>query len=205
MFDTVSISSLSVIIPALAGVLLYARLPKPARIITWLLCVYAVAEAIAHFALRLNGLTNWWVYFAVTIAEFALVTMFYKSIFRHEYARKVIVWLAWLGWVVTFGEYGILHEPMGPISMLYSCTFYFAMSLWAFYEIVMLEAPEDFVWINVSIMLLFLGSAGFFSSWYFMKADLHLFKLFTHVHAYLLLVCYLTFTIGLWRSRQSSY
>jgi hypothetical protein len=205
MFDVISISSLAVFIPALAGVLFYARLPRPGRIITWLFCAWFIAEAIAHFALRLNGISNWWVYFMVSLVEMVLITLFYKSIYRNTFAKQLIVWLAWLGLVVIFGEYGILHKPMGPISMLYSCIFFFAMGLWTFYEIVMLNAEEAFVWINVGLMLLFMGSAVYFSTWQFMMQDIPLFRLFTHVHAYLLVACYLIFTIGLWRSRSSSY
>lgn len=205
MFDVASISSLLVFVPAFAGVLLYKRLPRPGQIITWLLCMWFVAESIAHFALRMNGISNWWVYFIVSVVEMGIITMFYRSIYTHEYAKRIIVWLAWLGWVITFGEYGILKEPMGPVSLLYASLFYFAMGLWFFYELVMLNASESFVWINVAIILLFVGSAVYFSTWQFMKSDLPLFRLFTKAHAYLLVVCYTIFTVGIWRLRSSSY
>lgn len=203
MIDLVAISSFTVLLPLIIAILNYRRLPKPAKYISWLLVIWFVAETISY-VLRISGFNNWNVYLAVSLIEIVAVTLFYKSIFISNTARRISVWLALTGIAITVFEYAITKTPMNTFSLLFDSTFFFGMGLFAFYEYSLMDGPGEYRLLNISIMILFLGSAVYFSSWKFMKYEEHLFRLFGSIHAYFLIGCYVLFSISLWRLRQYS-
>lgn len=203
MIDLVAISSFSVLLPLAVATLNYRRLPKPAKYITWLLVLWLIAETVSYL-LRINGLHNWEVYLVVSIVEIVAITAFYRQIFISPKAKKLSVLIAWIAIAVTIAEYAITKAPMNTLTLLFDSAFFFGMGLYGFYEYSLTNGPSEFRLLNISVMILFLGSAVYFSSWKFMKYDEYLFKLYGNIHAYFLIGCYTLFTISLWRLRQYS-
>lgn len=198
LIDLVTISSFSVVVPFLIGVLLYKRLPSAGRWITWLMTVWLAAETISYL-LRIRGITNWNVYMLLSLAELMIVTTFYKQIFVNSKAKRIIVILAWLGMLIAVSEFILMKGPANSVTLLYESVFFIGMGLYASYEIAIAKRSPEFSVLIVGISVLFLGSAVYFSSWNFMKYDEGLFRIFGTAHAYLLIICYSIFSYGLWR------
>lgn len=140
----------------------------------------------------------------LSMVELGMITLFYRTVYTNAIAKKIVAWLALTGVIITLAEFAIRKTPMNSITLLYDSSFFFGMGLYAFYEIVLQRAPAALTAINASIMILFLGSAVYFSAWQFMKYEEGLFRMFGMVHAFLLISCYGLFTYGLWRLRVSS-
>jgi len=202
VIDLAFISSFSVLLPLTIAVVNYRKMPKPAKWILLLLSVWSIGELIS-FLLRTNGYYNWYVYFAVGVVEIIVIPLFYQSIYISEKAKKAVVFVSVIAVVITIAEYLITGTPMNTVTMLFDSTFFFGMGLYGFYEYSLMNGPPQFRLLNISIMVLFLGSAAYFSTWKFMTYDVALFKLFGTIHGFFLIGCYILFTVSLWRLRQS--
>jgi hypothetical protein len=199
----VYISSLTVVVPFLIGILRYRHLPDPARVITWLLGAWLLAEAGAQAIARM-GFHNWYVFSLLSLLELVLIASFFRKIYISRSAGRVALVLAVLGIMLTLSEFIRTNEPIGTVTMLYDCMLFFGLGLYYFYEVAAEKADKKFNLITLSIMAMFLGSAAYFSSWQLMKYQEGLFRIFGAAHALLLIFCYTLFAISLWRLRSSS-
>jgi hypothetical protein len=197
LFDFFTIASFTVIVPMITGLVLYKRLPLPARSVTWLLIAWFITEICAYW-LRVHTITNWNIYVVLTFVELVIVTRFYRSIFVSNKAKQVAAWLAWVGIAIVIAEYALMNSPASTISLFYESLFFIGMGLYAFGEFVT-ENNGDYMLMNATIMIMFMGSAVYFASWQFMKYDKQMFIMFAKAHAVLLIACYSLFTVALWR------
>lgn len=200
LIDFAAISSFLVLAPFLVGVIIYNQLPRPGRYVTWLLAAWFVAEIFAY-ALRVNGYSNWNVYVLLSFGEIVIITMFYKDIFVSRRIKSIIIWIACMGLGLVSAEYVLSESFDNTFTMLFECLFFFGMGLYAFYEMIIHRTSSEYSLLVGCIMVLFLGSAVYFSTWKFMKHDESLFRLFGHAHSFLLVGCYGLFTYSLWRLR----
>src|SRR5688500_15961018 len=106
MIGLVTVASFSVVIPLLAGIISFRRLPPAGRWLTLLLLVWLIVETIAY-ALRMEGQNNWLVYMMLSFFEILILTVFYQSIFREERAKNICTALAWVGLFIIVAEYSI--------------------------------------------------------------------------------------------------
>jgi hypothetical protein len=194
----IPISTFFVVIPLLVGVVFYNRLTRAEQIFTWLLGVWLITESVA-FSMATMKIYNWDVYALLSFAEIIIVTLFFRQIFISNYAKKVIVWLAWIGLAIACTEYATVKGPENTITMFYECLFFFGMGLYHFFEMTASDINGKYNLIVTCMMAFFLGSGIYFCSWRFIKYDESLFNLFLYAHAYLLIICYSVFAYSLWR------
>jgi hypothetical protein len=200
MIGVVTIASFSVVIPLLAGVVSFRRLPAAGRWLILLLFVWLIVETIAY-SLRMEGQNNWLVYMMLSFFEILILTVFYQSIFQDERAKNLCTALAWVGLFIIVAEYSIVQSPENVISVLYECAYFFGMGLYVANEIKYNRIPMRFKWINWSVMFYFLGTALYVASWKYLMKDGATFMLAVKAHAYFLLVCYSLFTYTIWKLR----
>jgi hypothetical protein len=196
------ISSLSVAVPVTAGAICYKSLPKAGKYVAWLLFTWLATELTGILVASL-GHENWTVYMVLSLVELFLIPLFFREIWKSKQAKLVIQILSWIGVMIILWEYAYTGDSMGPISMIFSCSFYFGMCLYTFHEMIFKEASDQFKLLVISIMLMFMGSAGYFASWQLIKYEEDLFLTFAHVHGVLLIICYILFTVGIWRLQRS--
>lgn len=182
----------------MVGAIFYRRLPPPAHPIVWLLGFWFIAETTAQVLAR-QHINNWYIYSALSLVEIFALVRFYRLIYIQAKARKIATWFGWVGICVAFVEFGITKKPDNSVTTFFECLLFFAMGLYALYESILNQADRRFNFIVICIMVLFLGSSVYFSTWKYMRYDEFLFKLFGSAHAYLLIVCYLSLTYALWR------
>jgi hypothetical protein len=200
--DFPAVAAFVVTIPLTVGIVLYRKLAPAGKYLTLLLVSWFTAELFSY-VLRVNGYENWTVYFLLSFAEIVLVTMFYKQIYSNRHAKSIIVWIAWIGIAIVPSEFAIANGPDNTVTMFFECTFFIVMGLYALYEGVFQKSETNYTLVVGCLMIFFLGSAVYFSTWRFMKYDEALFRLFGHVHGVLLIACYLAFSVSLWRLRLS--
>lgn len=147
----------------------------------------------------MEGASNWIVYMMLSFFEILIVTMFYQSIFQNHHVKTVCTALAWVGLFVIVGEYSTIQSAENTIGIIYECTFFFAMGLYAVYEMSGSNLWSRFKFLNTAVMFFFLTSGIYYASWKFMEKDT--FMMAITAHAYLLLICYTLFTYGIWRMR----
>lgn len=187
------------LLPLAVGVVRYKKLSEAARRIIWLLLAWLIAETVAQVLAR-KGIANWNVYVALSFVEIVIITEFYRRVFVSRKAKSLVAWIAWGGLVLVCTEYAISNSPDNMVTMFFECTFFFGMGLFAFYEMVIYKSWQYDLLVSC-IMLFFLTSAVYFSTWKFMKYDKSLFILFGNVHAFVMIAGYGFFTYSLWRSR----
>jgi hypothetical protein len=201
MIGLITVASFSVVIPLLAGIITFRRLPAAGRWLTLLLLVWLIVETIAY-ALRMEGQNNWLVYMMLSFFEILILTVFYQSIFRDERAKNICTALAWVGLFIIVAEYSIVQSPENVISVLYECAFFFGMGLYVSNEINDERVSIRFKWINGTVMFYFLGTAMYVASWKYLLKDQANFMLAVNVHAYFLLACYSLFTYYIWNLQR---
>jgi hypothetical protein len=200
--DLVAVASFSVVLPLIAGLILYKRLPVPCKHIIYLLAIWLVAEILAYI-LRINSISNWWVYTILSLFQIVFLTDFFRKIIASTSVRPIFSWLGWLGIIILITECSIAKGPSSTITSFYEGIFYFGMGLYYFYESIFTEQKtNDYTFLVATVLLLFLGSTVFLCTWTFMKYEEDLFRLFGDVHAFLLIGCYFLFTLSLWRLQQ---
>ena len=130
--DLVAAASFSVMLPLTAGIILYKRLPIPVRYIVWLLLSWLMAE-IGAYLLRINSISNWGVYTALSIFQIILLTEFFRKIITNTKAKQVFSWLGWFGITVLIIELAITQSLSNSLTYFYFSLFYFVMGLYFFY------------------------------------------------------------------------
>jgi hypothetical protein len=202
IIDLVAVASFSVALPLTIGLFISRRLPKPSRYIIWLLATWLIAETLAYI-LRVNSISNWWIYILLSLFQIILLTDFFRGIIANSKVKAVFSWLGWLGIAILIVECSIAKGPSSTITSFYEGIFYFGMGLYYFYESIFKEGKtHDYTFLVVTILMLFLGSTVFLCTWTFMKYDEKIFRLFGDVHAFLLIGCYFLFTLSLWRLQR---
>lgn len=200
--DLVAVASFSVVLPLTIGLTLYKRLPKPVKYIVWLLLSWLVAE-IGAYLLRINGISNWGIYTALSVFQIVFLTEFFRNIITNTKVKQIFSWLGWSGIALLIIELSITKSLSNSITSFYESIFYFGMALYFFYESIFNEQKAgNYTFLVATILLLFLGSTVFLCTWTFMVYDEKLFILFGDAHAFLLIGCYFLFTLSLWRLQQ---
>jgi len=202
MLDLLAVASFSVVLPLTIGLILYKRLPIPCKYIIWLLASWLFAEIGAYF-LRINGISNWSIYTLLSVFQIVFLTEFFRQVISNRKVRQILSWLGWLGIIVLIVECSITKSFANSLTSFYESIFYFGMGLYYFYEFVFSDKMSpDYSFLIGTILFLFIGSTVFLCMWTFMKYDQQIFKLFSKVHACLLIGCYFSFTLSLWHLRQ---
>jgi hypothetical protein len=193
-----TISSFAVLLPLITGIFFYRRLPNAGRYITFLLAGWLIAEIVGQVMAR-KGIPNWNIYVLLSLFEIVIVTMFFKEVIINRQIKSVFVWMAWIGVAIVIFEYAVSNGPDNTISILFESAFFFAMGLYALYEMFFQKLIVRYSAIVLSLMFYFLGSMVYLTGWKFMKHDLDLLRLFADAHAYLMIACYLLFAYNLCR------
>jgi hypothetical protein len=181
------------------GLLNYRSLPNAGRWFTWLMAVWLIIEIIA-FMLRIKGTNNWIVYMMLSFFEILLMTMFYQSIFQNHTVKTICTALAWIGLFVIVGEYSMIQSAENTIGVLYECSFFVAMGLYALYEMNVMKHDQRFKFLNSVMIFFFVASGLYAASWKFMERDTFIMAI--TLHAYMLIIFYGLFTYSIWKLRD---
>ena len=126
--DLVAVASFSVVLPLAIGLTLYNRLPKPVKYIVWLLLSWLIAE-IGAYLLRINGISNWGIYTALSVFQIIFLTEFFRNIITDTKTKQIFSWLGWSGIVILIIELSITKSLSNSITSFYESILYFGMGI----------------------------------------------------------------------------
>lgn len=182
-----------VCIPLLLGL---SRVQKLSNTYKWfiaLLALWFLAE-VASVITRYNGIKNTQISYMLSVGELVLIVPIFKRLVG---ARVPLVLLATIGIVLVIIEF-IFGGMMNSISLLYECILIVALGLMATREMIFDRIEWNHFWIVGGLMMLFIGSAAYYTS-YLRPDNMELLQSLANWHRILLAVVYGTFTIGIWK------
>jgi hypothetical protein len=197
---------LSILIPILLGLLKYRQLSVSAKLIYWYLIVSAVFTGASLLISRYYHQNSMPVSHLFTIVELAIIVLFYKNLREEDRKTNLYVYVIILFTVVcvinalffqsiyTYNSYTKSVEAI--ICMLFALKFFatIAADMSSSNKII---ARPDF-YFNGGIFLYFSGAFMLFVFSNFIITNLSLSNFFTiwTIHAALVLIMYLLFSIG---------
>lgn len=197
----VYLASVSVIIPLIVGLFTYNRIGKPGRQLTWLFGFWLASE-IVGIMIAFAGYKNLIIYLIVSCGEMLMIANFFSLLYESRKARDIVLILALVGVLICLADYVRTGEALGFIPMTYESVFIVCMGIYAYYEMLKGGTSSSYQFLILTMMLLFAGSAIYFTMFQVMIYEEGLFRLFGLFHKALLVGCYLMFSVGLWRSRK---
>ncbi|UTW61857.1 hypothetical protein KFE98_17860 [bacterium SCSIO 12741] len=207
----ISIAPLFVLLPLGLSWVLYGRLDKPLRWLSWLMVVSAVTALIAHLLWKekINNLPILHVY---TNLEFLMLSLYFYWRLKPMLSPRVLILI-----ILFFFGYSLvnsfffqhIYENNSNARALESILLIF-FSLLLFYKfirearIVRLEQTPEF-WINSAVLLYFSGSFFLFVfSNYVVNMKREWATVFWGVHAIFYVIYLLLISIGLWKVRRNT-
>jgi hypothetical protein len=193
---------LSILIPLIVALYRYHGLPGPAKSIFHYLVFSGIINGIAIILAR-NGINNLPLLHLYTMAEFTLLTMFYRQVFSPRIGRVLYPYLA-----AVFAVFCIINAiffqsvssyntyPRTIESMLL-----IIMALLFFYKMLSSEQEgawykNTFTWFNIGLLLYFSGSLSLFLLSDVLLKNKQLNEIAWIIHATLVLVMYMLFAGG---------
>jgi hypothetical protein len=193
---------LSILIPLIVALYRYHQLPGPARSIFHYLIFSGIINCIAIVLAR-NGINNLPLLHLYTVAEFALLTVFYRQVFAPPAKRLLYPYGA-----IVFAVFCVINAIFFQSLFSYN-TFprtiesllLIIMALLFFYK--MLSAEQEgawyknmFTWFNIGLLLYFSGSLSLFLLSDVLLRNKQLNEIAWIIHASLVLVMYILFAGG---------
>jgi hypothetical protein len=205
-----NISSNSIFIPFIAGIIRWKRRNKIYQILYGLILVGVLAEFSSRILIN-YGYSSMIVFRIYTVLELFFLSWYYYSAIKNGLIRKLIVVLYIIFLIVPIYEFVtddlILMDSISTTSEAVIVIFY---SLFMFYFMLQnieqdnLSAVPNF-WFNSGIIIYFAGAIFGFMFWkYTQSTDMWVNSIISSIHA-LVNVTYAIFTaIGFWKTRKQS-
>ncbi len=200
---------LAIVLPLTAAVVQYKGLPEACKILTWYLLMAGVTNLIAKM-LAMQRINNLPVLHIYTLVEFAILSMFYRSVFKGSEVRKWILPVLSLFFCFcvvsaiffqTIFIYNSYSRSVSAIIMMIYSIAYFKNALDRD------DLPSmDFsplLWINAALLVYFGGAVFLFASSNLIQSNLVMNIIFWNIHASLVLIMYILFTIGLLHAKRN--
>jgi hypothetical protein len=182
----------SVAVPLAVGLWRSDKMPLHFRWLVALLGLWLVTETVLYL-MRHAGLQNLWVSYVLSVGELILI----MPLFAKLVSGVPVRWLCVGGVVITAVEF-VLGGAANSISLLYECMLVVVLCLLALRQMVNGSLPWKYAWIVAALLLLFMGSAVYYTS--FLRPDnMELLHKLSDAHTVLLFVSYSILTIGLWK------
>ncbi len=190
-----TIGQFALLLPLSIGAIRLRKMPHAGRWIIALLVVWLAAEVMQYIT-RQQQMNNMWVATALVPLQAIVLAGFYRSI---SVLPKVVIILFIFGLLLCAAE--AIYRPLTELnswSLIYECALISAVGLYIFYTLAEKYASAGKVWLNGSIMFMFMGSGVYYAA-FLLKSDMELLITAAGVHSVLLILCYLGLTIGLWK------
>ncbi|GHM98836.1 hypothetical protein WSM22_03260 [Cytophagales bacterium WSM2-2] len=158
--------------------------------IAWL-----VAELI-QFITRLNNIQNLWISYLLTPVQLVLMALYYRELLPQ---RRMLVYSVFaLGFLIAIVE--TLIRPLtalNSVSLLYQCFTIVFVGMLCFYQMLS-RGIFKYVWSNGAFVILFMGSAVYYSA--FLNLDnMNLLRMLSTGHTVLLIFVYTLLTVEAWK------
>jgi hypothetical protein len=162
------ISMLTEIVTALVGGLRYRTLPRPLRILEWLI-IFAILEAGLQWALSYFGIHNLWTSHFFTLIEMVLVVLMYSSWMKNRRNRMILslcLFVFIIFWIVskfTFEPLSLVDGWTAAISKILQITFSTLLLVDVVKESDMNWTDDSRLWIIAGIIIYSAGSIFIFA------------------------------------------
>jgi hypothetical protein len=193
---------LSILIPLIVALYRYHQLPAPAKSIFHYLVFSGVINCIAIIMAR-NGINNLPLLHLYTMAEFVLLTIFYRQVFSRRIERLFYPYLAAIFAVFCIVN-AVFFQPVfsyNTYPRTIESLLLIIMALLFFYKMLSSEQEgawykNTFTWFNIGLLLYFSGSLSLFLLSDVLLKNKQLNEMAWIIHATLVLVMYLLFASG---------
>jgi hypothetical protein len=162
------ISMLTEIVTALVGGLRYRTLPRPLRILEWLI-IFAILEVGVQWALSYFGIHNLWTSHFFTLIEMVLVVLMYSSWMKNRRNRMILslcLFVFIIFWIVskfTFEPLSLVDGWTAAISKILQITFSTFLLVDVVKESDMNWTDDSRLWIIAGIIIYSAGSIFIFA------------------------------------------
>lgn len=190
--EVVTAGQYAVALPLAVGLLRIRKLSAPGRWLVAMFALWFLAETTFYFT-RISGYQNLWISSILSVGELILLV----QIFKHLLPDMPLRWMALVGILLVAIEFAI-RNTWNSVSLIYESGLVVALGLMLFREMIEGRVRWDYAWCISGLMILFIGSTVYYSS-YLHPDDPQLLRLLGEVHVILLFVVYGILTIGIWR------
>jgi len=199
MFYLVTILSFVVVIPFAIGMRYFNRMPQAMSVIVLLCGAWSITE-ILMFSLRVQGINNAFLSYALTAVEVYLFSGFYFHTTGNRYIRMI----AFSSIPLVVFDYLVFGTPLNTFSLVVEYILITGMAVYLFIQITRRKASADFFLINLTLLFYFLSSFPYFLAWEWLRTtNMDLLGLLAGIHLYVHAICYLIIAFTLWKSQLS--
>lgn len=191
----VTVSQFAPLVPLIIILVWWNRSDRVNRIVGIILIAWLVAELI-QFITRLNNIQNLWISYLLTPVQLVLMALYYRELLPQ---RRMLVYSVFaLGFLIAIVE--TLIRPLtalNSVSLLYQCFTIVFVGMLCFYQMLS-RGIFKYVWSNGAFVILFMGSAVYYSA--FLNLDnMNLLRMLSTGHTVLLIFVYTLLTVEAWK------
>jgi hypothetical protein len=201
------ISTMTVLIPFIVGLLLRRYLNPAERVLLWLITITIPIELVCYMLSR-KGIPNLLIYRGYTVLEFTLISMFYIRFMSPSRMATVLKIQAFIFLVVAGLDLSVNGpEALDQFSTTTESVLLILYSVIAFFYL--LQNPVQMrvidipvFWFNTAVLLYFSGNLFvFIFSNYIEQHSSHAFSEMWSIHSIMNIVFYILISIGFWKTK----
>ncbi|MCB0628320.1 MAG: hypothetical protein R2824_14660 [Saprospiraceae bacterium] len=198
------ISMYSIVLPAIAGLILFNRMSKVQRVIWLLVLLSVLTEVIARWVRNTDEFQNL-VYYIFTLCEFILLSYIFMQtlvpFFRRAFLLTLIIFfclfvivdMVWLSGLAAFNSYSTAVEGL-LIIFLILCYFYKTLQE---LRIKYLER-EPLFWVSTGVLLYFSSNLFIFLFTNYINSSTRALFIIWGIHAIFGILLNVLYTLALW-------